>query len=401
MIDVISVRFVKRGKIYTFDADGITVEAGERVIVETSKGLDIGECTEGNHAVEEESLVQPLRPVIRVATEDDLRIAEENKQREKEAFEICKEKIIQHGLDMKLVAVECGFEGNKILFFFTSDGRVDFRDLVKDLAAVFRTRIELRQIGVRDETKMMGGLGICGRPYCCNQFLNDFEPVSTKMAKTQSMSLNPTKISGSCGRLMCCLRYEQEAYEDLVKTIPKNGAFVQTVSGYGNVVQSNILRQKIKVRMDGEGEQEVKIFDAAQVAAIPGGRPKPGEEMPDVLVYVEPEEPEDQKEDIWEAPKLFAEQAEQPETEKVVPKKTGGEPQKNRGRYRNSGGKPFQNQGGGQVRQGMAPKQSKPDGKGGRENASPQSEKKSGQSRGNRRRPNRAKGNNASNGKIE
>ncbi|MFB0919730.1 MAG: regulatory iron-sulfur-containing complex subunit RicT, partial [Oscillospiraceae bacterium] len=202
--------------------------------------------------------------------------------------------------------------GNKILFFFTADGRVDFRDLVKDLAAVFRTRIELRQIGVRDETKMLGGLGICGRPYCCNQFLDDFQPVSTKMAKTQSMSLNPTKISGSCGRLMCCLRYEQDAYEDLVKKIPKTGAFVQTSSGYGVVLAANVLRQKVKVCLDSGGEQEFKILDADEVAIVPGGRPKPGEAMPQVLVArikpeEAPEEPETEVDD-WQAPSLFAEQ---------------------------------------------------------------------------------------------
>lgn len=381
MTDVISVRFVKRGKIYTFGSDGVRVNTGERVIVETAKGLDIGECTEGNHEVEDETLVQPLRPVVRVATEDDLRIAEENKRREKEAMAICKEKIAQHELDMKLVAVECGFEGNKILFFFTSDGRVDFRELVKDLAAVFRTRIELRQIGVRDETKMMGGLGICGRPYCCNQFLSDFEPVSTKMAKTQSMSLNPTKISGSCGRLMCCLRYEQEAYEDLVKTIPKNGAFVQTVDGYGNVVQSNILRQKIKVRMDGEGEQEVKVFEAAQVAAVPGGRPKPGEPMPDVLVYVEPEKKDEPEEDPWAAPKLFAEQTTELQSERSAAGKPEGEVRRSRGRHKGSG-KPQQ--------------QGKPVEKSAQENPAKQNdpkqgEKKNSQNRNRRRKPNRPK----------
>lgn len=267
----------------------------------------------------EESLLPPLRPIIRLATEADLKTAEKNKALEKEAFRICKEKIIQHGLEMKLVGVECGFDGNKILFFFTADGRVDFRELVKDLAAVFRTRIELRQIGVRDETKMLGGLGICGKPYCCSQFLNDFQPVSTKMAKTQSMSLNPTKISGSCGRLMCCLRYEQEAYEDLIKTIPKTGAFVQTIGGYGNVVQTNVLRQKVKVRLDGNGEQEIKTFEADEVATIPGGRPKPGEPMPKVLNYVEkPKEVVEPEDDPWQAPNLFADQGNN--------KKSTGEP---------------------------------------------------------------------------
>lgn len=310
MTEVISVRFNCRGKAYFFDPNGVEAKTGDKLIVETSKGLDIGECAIGNHPVSDDSIVLPLRPVIRIATEEDLKTAEHNKQREKEAFEVCKEKIAQHGLDMKLVNVECGFEGNKILFFFTADGRVDFRELVKDLAAVFRTRIELRQIGVRDETKMLGGLGICGKPYCCSQFLSDFQPVSTKMAKTQSMSLNPTKISGSCGRLMCCLRYEQTAYEDLIKSIPKNGAFVQTTGGYGNVVQTNVLRQKVKVRLDGEGDQEIKQFDADEVATVPGGRPKPGDPMPTVLNYIsKPKEVVEPEDDPWKAPSLFAEEA--------------------------------------------------------------------------------------------
>jgi len=284
LVKVVSVKFNSHGKAYYFDPNEVEVRAGDTVIVETSKGLDIGECAFGEHYVTDESIIPPLRPIIRVATEEDLRISELNKEREKEAFDICKAKIEEHKLEMKLVDVECGFEGNKILFFFTADGRVDFRDLVKDLAAVFRTRIELRQIGVRDETKMLGGLGICGRPYCCNQFLNDFQPVSTKMAKTQSMSLNPTKISGSCGRLMCCLRYEQDAYEDLLKTIPKVGAFVQTAQGYGNVIATNVLRQRVKVRLDeGSGEQELKVLEADEVATVPGGRPKPGDPLPNVL----------------------------------------------------------------------------------------------------------------------
>ncbi|NLH00580.1 MAG: stage 0 sporulation family protein [Clostridiales bacterium] len=279
MTEVVSIRFNCHGKAYYFAPNGIDVKPGDKGIVETATGLDLGECCYGPHMVDDESIIPPLRPVIRIATEEDLQIAAKNKEREKEAFEICKEKIAARGLDMKLVGVECGFEGNKILFFFTADGRVDFRELVKDLAAVFRTRIELRQIGVRDETKMLGGLGICGRPYCCRQFLNDFQPVSTKMAKTQSMSLNPTKISGSCGRLMCCLRYEQEAYEELLKNIPKTGAYVKTAQGYGSVIQTNVLRQKVKVRMDDEGEDDFRIFDAADVTVVSGGKPKSGEEL--------------------------------------------------------------------------------------------------------------------------
>ncbi|HBD86803.1 MAG TPA: hypothetical protein DC001_05185, partial [Clostridiales bacterium] len=204
MTEVVSVKFKNRGKTYFFDPGQLAVPDGVDVIVETAKGLEIAYCTCGNHEVEDECVVQPLRQVVRIASESDLRVSEINKVREKEAFVICQRKIEEHGLDMKLVDVECNFEGNKTMFFFTSDGRVDFRDLVKDLASVFRNRIELRQIGVRDEAKMLGGIGICGRPLCCSQFLDDFQPVSTKMAKLQSMSLNPTKISGNCGRLMCC-----------------------------------------------------------------------------------------------------------------------------------------------------------------------------------------------------
>ena len=209
MIEVVSIKFKNRGKCYFFSPNGLSVKTGDKVIVETSKGLEIADCVRGNHSAMDNPVVQPLRPVLRIATRDDLRVAQINVQREKDAFEICQKKIVEHGLDMKLVDVECNFEGTKTTFFFTSDGRVDFRELVKDLAGIFRNRIELRQIGVRDEAKMIGGIAICGRPYCCGQFLEDFQPVSTKMAKVQSLSLNPTKISGSCGRLMCCLRYEQ------------------------------------------------------------------------------------------------------------------------------------------------------------------------------------------------
>ena len=305
MTEVISVKFKNRGKSYYFAPNGKTVKTGEQVIVETSKGLEIADCARGNHMVEDTAVIQPLRPVVRVATKDDLRVAEINKQREKEAYEICQKKIAEHGLDMKLVDVECNFEGNKTMFFFTSDGRVDFRELVKDLAGIFRNRIELRQIGVRDEAKMLGGLGICGRPFCCSKFLNDFQPVSTKMAKMQSMSLNPSKISGSCGRLMCCLRYEQEAYEELVKNVPKQGAFVETPTGYGIVTQVNLLRQLVKVKLDGEGEDTLRTFRAVEVATVPGGRPKDGEPLPSVLKYVPAPEPEEEPEDEWAIPELL------------------------------------------------------------------------------------------------
>lgn len=305
MTEVVSVKFKNHGKCYFFAPDGNEVAAGDKVVVETAKGLELADCCRGNHMVDDNSVVQPLRPVTRVATRADLHIAEINKKREKEAFSVCEKKIVEHGLDMKLVDVECSFEGNKTTFFFTADGRVDFRDLVKDLAGIFRNRIELRQIGVRDEAKMLGGLGICGRPYCCSQFLDDFQPVSTKMAKVQNLSLNPTKISGSCGRLMCCLRYEQEAYEDLVKKVPKQGAFVETTGGYGTVAQINLLRQKVKVRLDNDAENTLKTFPADEVAAVPGGRPKDGE-LPLSVLKIVPKPKEKEEEDSWKAPNLFA-----------------------------------------------------------------------------------------------
>ncbi len=295
VIDVVSVKFRNRGKMYFFAPNGLTLPLGEKVIVETSKGLEIGDVVQANHTIPAQQVTQPLRPVVRIASEGDKHVAEQCHKKEREAYIVCKRKIEEHKLEMKLVDVECSFEGNKILFFFSSDGRVDFRDLVKDLASIFRTRIELRQIGVRDEARMLGGLGICGRPFCCGTFMEEFQPVSTKMAKTQSMSLNPAKISGSCGRLMCCLRYEQAAYEELVKKVPKNGAFVETPDGYGNVTQVNILRQSVKVKLDGPGDDAIRSYDAEDVAAIPGGRPRDGSQPPHVLVLkpkktVEPED---------------------------------------------------------------------------------------------------------------
>ena len=306
MIEVISIKFKNKGKSYFFSPNGLQIRSGEKVIVETSKGLEIADCCHGNHTVEDTAVVQPLRGVVRLATADDLRVAEINKKREKEAFVICEQKIAEHGLDMKLVDVECNFEGNKTTFFFTSNGRVDFRELVRDLAGIFRNRIELRQIGVRDETKMLGGIGICGRPYCCSQFLEDFQPVSTKMAKVQSLSLNPAKISGACGRLMCCLRYEQGAYEDLVKKVPKQGAFVETIDGYGTAVQVNLLRQTVKVKLDSDTDDSLHLYKANELCAVPGGRPKDGEEPPHVLHYVpeEPEEEADAETESWDLPTL-------------------------------------------------------------------------------------------------
>ena len=318
MTDVISVKFKNKGKSYYFDPNGLRIAAGDRVVVETSKGLELADCVRGTHAVEDDSVVQPLRPVVRLATVDDLRVAEINKGREKEAFEICQQQIEKHKLDMKLVYVECNFEGNKTTFFFTADDRVDFRELVKDLAGIFRNRIELRQIGVRDEAKLMGGIGMCGRPYCCNQFMDEFAPVSTKMAKTQSLSLNPTKICGSCGRLMCCLRYEQEAYEELAKNVPKQGAFVETKDGYGTAVQVNLLRQTVKVKLDDESGDSLHVYKPNELAAVPGGRPRDGSEPPHVLNYVPvEEEPEEEPVNEWTdliADSVPAEQEPVPET---------------------------------------------------------------------------------------
>ena len=325
MIEVVSIKFKNRGKCYFFSPNGLSVKTGDKVIVETSKGLEIADCVRGNHSAMDNTVVQPLRPVLRIATRDDLRVAQINVQREKDAFEICQKKIVEHGLDMKLVDVECNFEGTKTTFFFTSDGRVDFRELVKDLAGIFRNRIELRQIGVRDEAKMIGGIGICGRPYCCSQFLDDFQPVSTKMAKIQSLSLNPAKISGSCGRLMCCLRYEQEAYEDLVKKVPKQGSFVETKDGFGTAVQVNLLRQTVKVRLDGDND-ELRLYKPNELCAVPGGRPKDGEAPVSTFKYVpepEPEVEEEEAENPWfvepqfNDPALNETPAPEPETPEV------------------------------------------------------------------------------------
>lgn len=272
MTEVIGVRFRGGCKEYYFDPHGIAVEPNQFVIVETAQGLEYAQCVSGNHEVEDDSVVQPLRPLVRVATENDDRTYAYNKTREKNAFEVCQKKIAERGLDMKLVRVESNFDGSKIIFFFTSDGRVDFRELVRDLAGVFRARIELRQIGVRDEAKMLGGLGICGRPFCCASFLGEFQPVSIKMAKEQGLSLNPTKISGACGRLMCCLKYEQDAYEDLLRITPKVGAIVQTGEGRGKVTEVNLLTGELKVHLDRAEEGAVTSFHKSQVKTLRDGR---------------------------------------------------------------------------------------------------------------------------------
>ncbi len=254
MVEVVDVQFRPGQKIYFFDPSGMEIPVGAHLIIDTARGPEYGTCTGTNHKISEKDVVPPLRGVIRLATEADEKIVAENRQKEKKAYSVCMQKIEEHNLDMQLVSAEYAFDGSKILFFFTADERVDFRELVKNLASIFHTRIELRQIGVRDKAKMVGGLGICGRPFCCAQFLDDFQPVSIKMAKTQNLSLNPTKISGACGRLMCCLKYEQEAYEDLIRTSPKMDSFVDTPDGRGTVVDVNLLCQMVKVRLEKNPE---------------------------------------------------------------------------------------------------------------------------------------------------
>lgn len=256
-VEVVDIQFRPGQKVYYFDPAGLHCRAGDHVIIDTARGAEYGYCTAGNHMISPREVVAPLRPVLRLATAQDEKIAADNRAKETKAFGVCLEKIRQQGLDMQLVSAECAFDGSKLLFFFTADERVDFRELVKSLASVFHTRIELRQIGVRDKAKMVGGLGICGRPFCCASFLDDFQPVSIKMAKTQNLSLNPTKISGTCGRLMCCLKYEQEAYEDLLKHSPKAESFVDTPDGRGTVEEVDLLRQRVKVRLENQPDNLV------------------------------------------------------------------------------------------------------------------------------------------------
>ena len=271
MTEVVGVRFKSVGKIYYFDPNGMRLSLGEHVIVETARGIECGTVAITNRTIEDKSVVKPLKPLIRRAEPDDLKRMEENRQKEKRALALCQEKIDKHKLDMKLVDVEYTFDNNKILFYFTADGRVDFRDLVKDLASVFRTRIELRQIGVRDEAKMLGGIGICGKPFCCSSFLGEFQPVSIKMAKEQGLSLNPAKISGTCGRLMCCLKYEQEVYEDLLRITPKVGAVVLTPEGKGTVVEQSLLSGNLKIRLEKDPDAAPKTFHRKQVKPLRGG----------------------------------------------------------------------------------------------------------------------------------
>ena len=274
MAEVIGVCFKNTGKVYYFDPGQERLEKGDMAIVETARGVECGEVAMGNREISDESIVQPLRQMVRKATREDIQRVMENRKKEKSAFKACERRIASRGLEMKLVDVEYTFDNSKILFYFTADGRVDFRELVKDLAGMFHTRIELRQIGVRDEAKMLGGMGICGRPFCCGSFLGGFQPVSIKMAKEQGLSLNPVKISGTCGRLMCCLKYEQEAYQDLLRTTPKVNALVSNPDGKGVVIDTNLLTRKLTVRLDKDPDAAPKVFHADQVKVLRDGRVK-------------------------------------------------------------------------------------------------------------------------------
>ena len=268
MAEVVGVRFKTVGKVYYFDPDGNKLKKGDKVIVETARGVECGEIAMENRQISDEELVQPLKKLIRVATADDMKRVEENHRKEKSAFQICLRKIAAHKLEMKLVDVEYTFDNSKILFYFTADGRVDFRELVKDLASVFRTRIELRQIGVRDEAKMLGGIGVCGRPFCCSTFLGGFQPVSIKMAKEQGLSLNPVKISGICGRLMCCLKYEQEAYGEMLRLVPAPNSVVMTPQGKGVVADHNLLTGTVYVRLDSAPDATTHPFPFTDVKVL-------------------------------------------------------------------------------------------------------------------------------------
>ena len=305
-VQVVDIQFRPGQKVYYFDPGALEIRAGDHVIMDTARGPEYGICTAGNHQIPEKDVVSPLRPILRLATEQDEKIVEENREKERKAFAVCMEKIAEQGLDMQLVSAECAFDGSKILFFFTADERVDFRELVKNLASVFRTRIELRQIGVRDKAKMVGGLGICGRPFCCASFLDDFQPVSIKMAKTQNLSLNPTKISGTCGRLMCCLKYEQFAYEDLIRNAPKAESLVDTPEGRGTVVEVELLRQRVKVRLEDQPET-VATFANDEIAVLRSGKAKKNDPpIPADLAPISGSGKRVRKETAEEEPKLEA-----------------------------------------------------------------------------------------------
>ncbi|MFR1710383.1 MAG: stage 0 sporulation family protein [Clostridium sp.] len=301
MITVIGVRFKKAGKIYYFNPGDLDIKKGDFVVVETARGIEFGECVVGRKELKEGEIVAPLKNVIRKALEEDINANRINKEKEEEAFKVCLEKIKAHNLTMKLIDVEYTFDNNKVIFYFTADGRVDFRELVKDLASIFRTRIELRQIGVRDEAKMTGGLGPCGRSLCCSTFLGEFAPVSIKMAKEQNLSLNPTKISGICGRLMCCLNYEQETYEGIRKRLPKVGSIVDTCYGKGEVISNSVVKEAVKVKVNlKDDEDDIKVVSINDLTLISGS-------YEDIINEIDLKELENQAEDPTLIKELFKE----------------------------------------------------------------------------------------------
>ena len=346
-VEVVDIQFRPGQKVYYFDPNGIACKLGDHVIIDTARGPEFGICAGSNHRIDAKDVVAPLRNVLRIATAQDEKTAEENRAKERKAFELCMQKIRQQELDMQLVSAEYAFDGSKVLFFFTADERVDFRELVKQLASALHTRIELRQIGVRDKAKMVGGLGICGRPFCCASFLDDFQPVSIKMAKTQSLSLNPTKISGTCGRLMCCLKYEQDTYEDLIRSSPKLESFVDTPDGRGTVVELDLLRQRVKVRMEDRPEA-VGVFSNTEIAVLRNGKAKKTDPpIPEDLApisgggkrrrFADPDEPM-----VLDSIKFrYSEETVAPETEiPQVPEETEERKNSRRRRGRRGGEKP-------------------------------------------------------------
>ena len=365
---VVDIQFRPGQKVYYFDPAGIHCKAGDHVIIDTARGPEFGICTAGNHKIPVSEVVAPLRPVLRIATAQDERIDAENKKKEKEAFDVCAEKIAHFGLDMQLVSAEMSFDSSKLLFFFTADERVDFRELVKVLATTFHTRIELRQIGVRDKAKMVGGLGICGRPFCCATFLDDFQPVSIKMAKTQNLSLNPTKISGTCGRLMCCLKYEQDAYEDLLKHAPKMDSFVDTPDGRGTVVEVDLLRQRVKVRM--ESGESTGVYRNEDIAVLRSGKAKKNDPpIPDDLAPISGAGRRQKKEEVEDSPILlesirmrYSEEtiAEEHVIEEKEEQETKEPTSRNRNRRRRGKGKPQGERNAEQKEAAPQPKKEKP-----------------------------------------
>ena len=365
---VVDIQFRPGQKVYYFDPAGILCKTGDHVIIDTARGPEFGICTAGNHKIPVSEVVAPLRPVLRIATAQDERIDAENKKKEKEAFDVCAEKIAHFGLDMQLVSAEMSFDSSKLLFFFTADERVDFRELVKVLATTFHTRIELRQIGVRDKAKMVGGLGICGRPFCCATFLDDFQPVSIKMAKTQNLSLNPTKISGTCGRLMCCLKYEQDAYEDLLKHAPKMDSFVDTPDGRGTVVEVDLLRQRVKVRM--ESGESTGVYRNEDIAVLRSGKAKKNDPpIPDDLAPISGAGRRQKKEEVEDSPILlesirmrYSEEtiAEEHVVEEKEEQETKEPAARNRNRRRRGKGKPQGERNAEQKEAAPQPKKEKP-----------------------------------------